>query len=256
MKPKVTYCHLQDSFQKDGNQITDSRAFEIWRAGIGDWSQDAHQRMLEQLQAPWFEWVPWMGGDCPFLKSDDVSVEILVRNGRTLISDQPANLRWHHCEHAADIVAYRTVRRVVRQNMFHPFKSHAAKYVLHVRGGKIVDGGEDCVKYCIVPVGDMWRIDCTDIDGACKPVYCGRIPDREFFIALMNNQKIRLPKFWEWTVWEGGTFPNPGAIVDVVLRNGNHSHGQRAEDLDWSHTGDCRGWEITLYKIRDDDNKV
>lgn len=47
-KPQISYCRLQGYFWKDGVEITDEKAREIWDAGIGDWTQGAFQEMTKK----------------------------------------------------------------------------------------------------------------------------------------------------------------------------------------------------------------
>lgn len=50
-KPRISYCRLQGYFWKDGVEITDDEAREIWDAGNGDWSQGAYQEMARRVMA-------------------------------------------------------------------------------------------------------------------------------------------------------------------------------------------------------------
>lgn len=48
-KPAITYCRLQGNFYKDGVEITDDEAREIWDAGTGDWSMGAFEKMAQRV---------------------------------------------------------------------------------------------------------------------------------------------------------------------------------------------------------------
>ena len=86
--------------------------------------------------------------------------------------------------------------------LFSPFEDFDGYFILCVKNGKIVseiDQEEnDYTEYHIENLGgEEWRIERADAAELCEFVYQGRIPDRAFFVAIMNNQSTPLPESWE-----------------------------------------------------------
>lgn len=90
--------------------------------------------------------------------------------------------------------------------MFSPFDADG---ILCVQDGKITtdpdEQGEWTEYHLERNLADIWRIERCDADEVCFVVYEGRIPDRAFFVALMNNQEVPLP-----TGWQGPTAEDRG----------------------------------------------
>ena len=82
---------------------------------------------------------------------------------------------------------------------FSPFDKDG---ILCVQDGQITDDPDDdrdWIKYHIERRGRglIYYVERCDFENTASLVYEGRIPDRAFFIALMNNQAVRLPEGWE-----------------------------------------------------------
>jgi len=81
--------------------------------------------------------------------------------------------------------------------LFAPFESDG---ILCVQDGKITtdpDEERDWTEYHIEHMhSDVWRIERSDAAELCSFVYQGRIPDRDFFVAVMSNQETPLPDGW------------------------------------------------------------
>lgn len=91
---------------------------------------------------------------------------------------------------------------VASTDLFSPFEGSDDYFILCVKDGKIVreidQDEDDYTKYHIENLGgDEWRIERADAAELCESVYQGRIPDRAFFVTLMNNQSAPLPESWE-----------------------------------------------------------
>ena len=88
------------------------------------------------------------------------------------------------------------------EKTFAPFVKHSDDYyTLCVKQGKIVrdpDESDDYIEYHLSREhDDIWRVDRADCAELCTDVYYGRIPHRHFFIDLMSNQEVPLPKGWD-----------------------------------------------------------
>lgn len=72
--------------------------------------------------------------------------------------------------------------------------------ILCVQDGKITprpDPERDWTEYHLEHMhSDVWRIERSDAAELCSFVYQGRIPSREYFVALMTNQETPLPDGW------------------------------------------------------------
>ena len=90
---------------------------------------------------------------------------------------------------------------VAMRDLFSPFDDSEGYFILCVKDGEIVtdvEEDDDYTEYHIEHLtGDVWRIERADAAELCEFVYQGRIPDRAFFVALMNNQETPLPESWE-----------------------------------------------------------
>lgn len=88
-------------------------------------------------------------------------------------------------------------------DLFAPFENDDGYFILCVRDGKITketEGDGDYTEYHIEKVSiydDVWRIERADAPELCETVFEGRIPNRAFFEALMNNQSTPLPSGWD-----------------------------------------------------------
>ena len=94
-----------------------------------------------------------------------------------------------------------TAQTLALRKLFAPFADSDGYFLLCVKDGEIVtdvEEDDDYAEYHIERLTDnFWRIERSDAAELCEFVYQGRIPDREFFVAIMNNQEVPLPEGWD-----------------------------------------------------------
>lgn len=100
--------------------------------------------------------------------------------------------------------------------LFAPFQDWGPSGVSVYRGLCVQDGAltydpdheRDWIEYHITEfIAGLYEIERSDAAELCETIYRGRIPDRDFFVALMNNQETPLPEGWQ--TWANKSIYNP-----------------------------------------------
>ena len=96
----------------DSDQAAEPRHFVVIGTGHGIPADAQHvatyfegELVWHVYEIPTVAWVEWGGGDCPVL--DCATVDIELRNGRTLDGVPPGAFNWSHGDVGDDIVRYR-----------------------------------------------------------------------------------------------------------------------------------------------------
>lgn len=162
-------------------------------------------------------WVAWSGGECPV--APETKVSILMRDGDK-DCDEGRRYRWYHDDSGDDIVAYTTW--------------------IEWSGGEQPEPDGTEVEY-MVGDGATDQALAEDLIWSHDESEC----EAEGWIRKYRVVAVKSG----WIEWTGGDCPEPGTLVDIVVRCGDQVQAG-ANHLNWSHDNNVCSSHRQIVKYR------